>query len=135
MSLMEWNQKFSVNVKEIDEQHKKWIGILNELHDSMRAGKGSATVGKVLDELVDYTKVHFTTEERLMQANAYPHFAGHKRIHENMVREVEQLREKYRSGSSVLTIEVMQFLKNWLSEHITGTDQSYSPYLNSKGIH
>ncbi len=135
MPLMEWNEKLSVNISAIDAQHKKWIGILNELHDAMKSGKGKEKIGKVLDDLVEYTKVHFAAEEKLMQGNGYPLFAGHKKQHEDMVKEVELLKSKYISGASGLTIEVMQFLRNWLSEHIIGTDKNYGPYLNEKGIY
>ncbi|MCL4538924.1 MAG: bacteriohemerythrin [Bacteroidetes bacterium] len=135
MPLIEWNEKLSVNIRAIDDQHKKWINILNELHGAMKAGKGRDAVGNVLDELVEYTKVHFASEEKLMKSNGYPLFAGHKKLHEDMVKEVEILRSRYSSGAAGLTIEVMQFLKNWLSEHIIGTDKNYGPYLNGKGVH
>ena len=135
MPLIEWNEKLSVNIRAIDEQHKKWINILNELHDAMKAGKGRDAVGNVLDELVEYTKVHFASEEKLMEANGYPLFSGHKKLHEDMVKEVEFLRSEHSSGAAGLTIEVMQFLKNWLNEHIIGTDKNYGPYLYGKGVH
>jgi len=134
MPLMEWTEKLSVDVKEIDTQHKKWIGLLNDLHEAMKSGKGKEAVGGVLSGLVDYTKVHFATEERLLKSNGYPLFDGHKRIHEDMVKEVENLEKKYKTGQNVLSIDVMQFLKNWLSEHIMGTDKNYSAFLRSKGI-
>jgi hemerythrin len=134
MALMTWNASYSVNVKLIDEQHKKWIDILNELHDAMKSGKGKDKLGGILAELVEYTKVHFAMEERLMQQSGYPHFEGHQRIHADMAREVETLYSRYRAGEPVLSIDVMQFLKNWLSEHIMTTDKNYSPFLNSKGI-
>jgi hemerythrin len=131
---MKWDQRFSVNIKVIDEQHKKWIGMLNNLHDAMRLGKGRDMVGSVLGELVDYTKVHFSTEERLMEKYGYALYSGHKKLHEDMVREVELLQSKYEAGETTLTIDVMQFLKNWLSEHIIGTDRNYAPFLNGKGV-
>ncbi len=135
MPLLEWSEKYSVNIRAIDDQHKKWIQILNELHDAMKSGRGKDIVGKVLDELVDYTRVHFSSEEKLMEANGYPLFEGHKRLHEDMVRELELLKTKHNEGKTVLTLDVMQLLKNWLSEHIIGTDKNYAAYLNSKGVH
>lgn len=135
MPLMKWSEEFSVNVKAIDEQHKRWIEILNELHDAMRAGKGNEILGNVFDELLEYTRVHFTTEERIMQAAGYPLFLGHRKIHEDMVKELNQLVHQYKSGEPVMTVDVMQLLKNWLSEHIMGMDKNFGPYLNSKGIY
>ena len=65
MPLIAWDQGFSVGVGSIDEQHKKLIGLLNDLHDAMRFGKGRDVLGKVLAELIDYTAYHFRTEEGL----------------------------------------------------------------------
>ncbi len=134
MALMTWNDSFSVHINEIDAQHKKWIDLLNSLHDAMKAGKGKEKIGEVLTGLVEYTKVHFSKEEGLMRASAYPFYAQHKKVHEDMVKEVESLLARYKSGEGTLTLDVMQFLKNWLSEHIMTTDKNYGPYLNSKGI-
>ena len=135
MALMEWSEKLSVNIKEVDEQHKKWIKLLNDLHDAMKSGKGNEVIGSTLSGLVEYTKVHFATEEKLLQSHSYPAFLAHKKLHTEMVAKVESLESQYKSGKPVLSVEVMQFLKNWLSEHIVGTDKNYGPYLNSKGVH
>ena len=134
MPLLTWNDDYSVHIDEIDEQHKLWVRMLNDLHDAMKAGKGKDKVGETLSGLVNYTKVHFAKEEELMRSAGYRYFAEHKRIHEDMVKEVESLLTRYKSGELVITLEVMQFLKNWLSEHILLTDKNYGPYLNSRGI-
>lgn len=134
MSLITWNEKFSVHIKEIDDQHKRWVDMLNNLYDAMKEGKGFEKVGETLDGLVEYTKTHFVSEEKLMRINGYPFYEGHKKIHDDMVKEVELLRMRYQSGETMLSIDVMQFLKNWLTDHIMGTDRNFGPYLNSKGV-
>lgn len=48
MALFVWSDKYSVNINEIDNQHKKLVDILSSLHDSMKAGKGSEVLGKTL---------------------------------------------------------------------------------------
>ncbi|HUI31201.1 MAG TPA: bacteriohemerythrin [Candidatus Acidoferrales bacterium] len=118
MALMKWRERFAVNIKEIDEQHRKWRDMLEN----------------ILGGLVEYTRVHFATEERLIQQSWYPFFEGHKKIHDDMIGEVELLELRHKSGETSLSIYVMNFLKNWLADHIMGTDKNYGPYLNSKGI-
>jgi hemerythrin len=134
MPLIEWDDRFSVNIKEIDEQHKKWIDMLNALYDAMKQGKGREKLSDILEGLVQYTRIHFTTEERILERNGYPFFDGHKKIHDDMVKEVELLKLRFDSGETMLTIDVLQFLKNWLTDHIMRTDKNYGPFLNSKGI-
>ncbi len=106
----------------------------NNLYDAMKEGKGVEKVSETLDGLVEYTKIHFTTEEGVLSRSGYPFYEGHKKIHEDMVKEVELLRLRHESGERMLSVDVMQFLKNWLSDHILQTDKNFGPFLNSKGI-
>lgn len=134
MAIMEWSPAFSVKVKKFDDQHKKLVELLNQLHDAMKAGQGSAMLGVVLQSLITYTATHFKDEEQVMQANGYPDLAHHKAEHEKLVKQVLDLQKKFQSGGSVLTLTVMSFLKDWLITHIQGEDKKYGVFLNAKGI-
>jgi hemerythrin len=135
MSLMTWSPTLSVNVKQFDDQHIKLVNMLNELYDASKEGKGKEVLGKVLNDLIDYSASHFIDEERLMVEHAYPDMAHHKAIHDNLVKQVIELQQKFTSGQAILTLDVMMFLKDWLVTHIQVTDKKYSAYLNSKGIY
>ncbi len=76
-----WSEKYSVKVKELDNQHKKLIDIINKLDNNMRQGKGKEVLGNVLNEMLDYTRVHFTAEERILRESAYPDYENHIAIH------------------------------------------------------
>lgn len=134
MALFVWNDTFSVNIKQIDEQHKKLVNILNNLHDAMKSGKGSQVLSNVFAELIRYAGEHFTTEEKLMTAYNYPEYSSHKLIHNGLTQKVVEFQKNFQQGQKALSMEVMDFLKNWLQNHILGTDKKYGPFLNSKGI-
>lgn len=135
MPLMNWNDKMSVGVEVFDNDHKKLVGMLNELFDSVQAGKGKQVLGKILDSLVAYTAEHFAREEVLMQKHGFGEFAAHKKEHDDLVKQVLDVQNKYNSGqTATLSMEVMNFLKNWLVKHIQGTDKKYTPFLNAKGV-
>jgi hemerythrin len=134
MALVIWKDIYVVNVNEIDLQHKKLVGIVNELHDAMIIGKGQTVMGKILDELVDYTLYHFATEEKYFDQYAYPEADLHKKQHQDLVSQVAAIQNKYNSGEKVLTLDVMNFLRDWLHDHIVGSDKLFGPYLNSKGL-
>ena len=131
---MAWSDNLSVNVTQIDEQHKKLVGMLNDLHDAMKQGKGSDVTGKVLSGLVQYVATHFAFEEKLMKEHAYPEYLKHKLEHDTLTKQALDLQKQFQESKPVLTVELMKFLKDWLSNHILGTDKKYGPYLNSKGI-
>ena len=125
MALFNWNDSYSVNIKEIDSQHKILIGLINELHDGMKVGKGKDILKKILDELVKYTVFHFDHEEKLFISYNYPESFLHKRAHSDLIQQVTSLKEKYDNGKTVLSMDVMNFLKDWLGSHILGTDKKY----------
>lgn len=136
MPLMTWNEKMAVGVNLLDTDHQKLVGMLNELYDAVTKGHGKESLGKVLDGLVDYTKIHFAHEETFFAQTNYPEAAAHKKEHDALTQQVLEVQKKYKSGvTTTLSLEVMNFLKNWLVNHIQASDKKYGPYLNSKGIH
>ena len=131
---MEWSPAFSVKVRKFDDQHKKLVVLVNQLHDAMKAGQGNAILGVVLQSLISYTATHFKEEEQVMQANGYPDLARHKDMHQKLVSQVLDLQKKFQAGGDVLTMTVLSFLKDWLVSHIQGEDKKYGVFLNAKGI-
>jgi hemerythrin len=133
MALIAWNDTYSVKVKEMDEQHKKLIDMINQLHDAMKVGKGKEVVGKVLTSLTDYTRRHFTSEENLMKIHGYPGYEDQKKAHDQLVGQVVDMQNKFSEGG-VQSQQVVTFLKDWLIRHIQGMDQKYGAHLNGKGV-
>jgi hemerythrin len=125
----------SVNVRELDAQHQKLVGLVRTLHEAMRNKQGKEALKKIFSGLVAYTATHFATEERLMQQAGYPELEEHRRIHEKMTAKVLALQQEFQQGKVGLTLEVMKFLENWVEKHILGTDKKYGPHLNQQGIY
>lgn len=136
MALMQWNDKLSVGIAVIDADHKKLVGMVNDLYDAVSAGKGADKMGRILDGLIDYTKSHFAREEAFFAQHGYPESAAHKKEHADLARQVLDVQAKYKAGAtSTLSLQVMNFLKDWLLKHIQGSDKKYAPFLNAKGVH
>lgn len=134
MSLMTWNSGLSVNIKQVDSQHMKLVDLLNNFHDAMKSGKGQEVMGKTFSALIDYTLYHFETEEALFKEHSYPDSASHKKEHEALTKQARDLSERFSRGESVISAETMTFLKNWLNNHILGSDKKYAPFLNARGV-
>ncbi len=92
-------------------------------------------LGSILNDLTDYTVYHFETEEKLLLQNAYPSYATHKKEHDDLARQVKEIKTRFEQGDTALTVEFMGFMKEWLNNHILQSDKKYSDFLNSKGIH
>lgn len=132
MGLIKWNSFYSVHIDKIDEQHKKLIHLINEMYDAMKNGKGTDALGSILSELVEYTKYHFDTEEKLFLRYGYPEREAHSKVHDDLARRAKALKDQFDQGNESRAMDVMLFLSNWLNVHILEVDKKYVPYLGSK---
>jgi len=134
MAIIEWKDTYSVGIKSIDQQHKIWIGLINKLHDAMGKGEGKKILADIFEEVVDYTKTHLKNEEALFEKYGYPDTAAHKAIHAKLTQQVLEKQKEIQDGKSLMTMDVMTFLKNWLIDHIQNTDKKYTAFFISKGL-
>ena len=123
MALFAWNDDISVGNTFIDNDHKKLVTMINSFHDAMEQGRGNDVIGKVLNNLVMYTKEHFSREEAEMQRVKYPRYLAHKLEHDKLIKEVAELQTGLVSGKTMLTMKISKFLRDWLLTHIKQTDQ------------
>lgn len=129
MALMKWDSRYSVGVGAMDAQHQKWFDILNRLHEAMLAGKAKDAQQSILQEMVSYTRNHFLQEEIMLKNKQYPVLSAHQQLHAAFTRKVQGLEAQVPSGESVLSADVMQFLKDWLQQHILQEDTKYGAWL------
>lgn len=129
MAFINWSDKLSVGVQQMDMQHKRLVELINELYEAMNSGKGNDVLEGVLNGLITYTKTHFKAEEQLMQQYGYPNFPGHKKLHDELTSRVVELNEKIKSGQVVTAVSVGNFLKDWLQNHIMIEDMKYGQFI------
>ncbi|MCW8886672.1 MAG: bacteriohemerythrin [Motiliproteus sp.] len=129
-----WKEEYSVGIEAIDNDHKKLLSLINQLQTASTNYTGVDFERSALDELVNYTKYHFVREEKLLEENGYPGFEPHKKEHEAMVAEVMDKVSHYESNEDQTIDELLVYLKQWLINHISGTDQQYSSFLRDKGV-
>lgn len=128
MALIEWDDnRYSTSVDKMDEQHKQLFKLLNDLHTAMEEGHADEEVGEILQELEDYTEYHFNDEENMMKDCGFASdcsecFHDHQDMHDTFETKVGELREKHENGEYI-TMDVLQFARDWLDAHIAGDDQ------------
>jgi len=134
MNLIDWSDEFSVGIASIDEQHKKLVNMINALHAALMRGEAATVLAKIFAGLLVYTDKHFKYEESLLEEHSWPGGFEHRTMHENLLSQVLELKTKFDAGNTMAGIQVMKFLKDWLTNHILKCDKSYSEYLRSKGV-
>ncbi len=134
INMFEWKPEYSVQIPEIDAQHQRLFSLAAKMHGALAEGKGRAVLETSLSDLIDYTKVHFSSEETFMGRHNYPDLVAHRILHDKLVDQVNNLQKRFRSGQAMLSLELMIFLKTWLEHHIGESDQQYSAYIRAAGI-
>jgi hemerythrin len=114
----------------MDEHHRTLFKLIDRLNDAVLEKNEYELVGEVLGSLLDYTKMHFAAEEHLMQKADFPGLEQHKKAHDRLVAQVQELQRRHKGGDSKVTTEISQFMmKDWLLSHILGMDELYAPYF------
>lgn len=134
MAGLNWNESFSVNVKDFDRQHKHLFEILNELFLAMKKGKGDDIAAEILKELKNYTISHFKDEERNFEKHNYPEIETQKREHKYFIAQIDKYISELENKKIGLSIDILKFLGDWIQNHILVEDKKYSSFFLEKGV-
>lgn len=121
--MVKWSSDLDTGIAVIDQQHRRLLDYINLLN-SQQVVRDPRMVGRVLQDVVDYTVSHFGFEESLLEEANYPFLKAHKRVHELFVRRIEDFQKRYAQGENVRE-EVYHLLSSWLVNHIKHDDADY----------
>lgn len=133
MTILPWSNLFCVGVREIDDQHRTLVDLLNRLGE-VRDADAIDIQGEVLARLTNYVGEHFAAEERLMLANGYADAPSHLQEHRKLSERVERMSAEFNQGKVPALDELAVFLRQWLTFHILHTDKELGIALNAKGV-
>ena len=135
MTLVNWTPNLSVGIEAIDNQHKKILELINQTHAAMLEGRSSEEMADIMHGLIDYTETHFAYEEDLFKQYSYPETAQHQLAHTALTAKVLGYKRKLDAGETVVSVDILKFLKDWLIGHILGVDKRYAPFLKEHGVY
>ena len=131
---IDWLPDYEVAVTEIDDQHKKFVLLLNDLNDTIEVGSEEIILGDIIDQLAAYANYHFSTEEKYFDEFDYPDSKAHKAIHQDFREQVANFQEHYQGHEDKYARKVLDFMKNWLVNHIMTVDKAYSDCFHQHGL-
>lgn len=134
MSFFNWKDDYNTGIDIMDEQHKKLVLLLDELYTSIQSGKGHQVLFDILIGLSEYSIDHFTTEEKLMREYGFKDIQKHSVEHQKLINDLNDFNNKYISGNTSLPVQLTDYLKDWLTNHILKTDMVLAEFLISKGV-
>lgn len=134
MPLMDWTKELNVGFEIIDKQHRVLLNMINELYDALMEIKGQEALRKIVNRMVEYATIHFMVEEKHMVEFGYDDCENHKIIHDKFTRYALDLKNQLSVDGFVLSLDVLNFLRDWLIEHIQGEDRKYIPFFTETGF-
>ena len=132
--IFQWRDAYNTNIKEMDEHHQQLFQMANRLFEEIHSGKDKSVLAETLDFLIHYTEEHFSKEEKMMEDYDFPEYEDHIKQHERLIFEVQEMKDKYAAGEIQMDMRLVNFLKDWIINHILTEDRKYGPYLHDKGL-
>lgn len=132
--LIEWSSKYHIGINEIDSQHKILVDIINKLYASFGSNSTKKEIKKNLNELLDYTVYHFGNEEKYFAKFGYKDSPAHLAQHQKFIERIKKFADEFEDGDSTVSLDIINFLKDWLINHILKIDSRYVPLFKERGI-
>ncbi|MGD8260783.1 MAG: bacteriohemerythrin [Desulfobacterales bacterium] len=132
--IFQWREEYNTHIGEMDEHHQELFQTANKLYEEINSGRNKLVLEDTLNFLIHYTEEHFTKEEKLMEDFDFPEYDVHAKHHARLIGEVQELKAKYAGGEIRMDMSIVNFLKDWIVNHILTEDRKYGPYLNDKGV-
>jgi hemerythrin len=132
MAFIEWTSDLDTGIGWVDEQHRKIVDCINDLHAVDRASGTRDSVSDVMGRLIAYTRYHFSEEEKMLERAGYRLLETHQGIHRGFIDKLHTIHEQYRRGADTLT-SLLALLENWLFSHIRVHDRGYVATVKSAG--
>jgi hemerythrin len=129
-----WDFSYSVKIAELDHQHQRLFRTVAELEYAVRMGRADYVIDEVLEKVIEHTISHFAAEENLMEQHEFPGLAAHRRDHQMLAQKLTKFNLSNLAGRPDVPAALLDFLQDWLREHILKTDREYSEYLNARGV-
>jgi len=133
MIVISWNDTYTVHVASIDAQHKKIMGLINDLNRVSQSGD-AAQIEAALEGLAGFTREHFEYEESFLEKYHYPFLKSHREKHLVFLKTIEKAGADLRSGRARNIGRTVSGLVQWLKNHIVLEDKQYSCFMLEHGV-
>ena len=127
--LFAFTDSYKVHVPSIDRQHKGIVDFINKIHNAIKHNLEKSKILATLQDMEKWVIDHFEHEEKLMKSVNYSELPQHKKVHKNLLSDVRDNIRKIEEGEDIDFIELLKFLKKWLTNHILGMDKKYSQIM------
>jgi hemerythrin len=83
----------------------------------------------VIQQAVEYIKVHFASEEKILIATKHPGYKEHKKRNDDFTLTVIKSVKDFEAGKKLVLTTFSRFLRDWILSHIAVVDRKYADYF------
>lgn len=130
----DWKEEYSVGIESIDEQHKKYVEIMNLLIDVINGGECHERIADVFFSLAYYAEHYFINEEIMFKDYKYPHLSQHKELHNDFILRIIQFQKEFENDKDDVCTELFSYLENWFKNHILDYDIKAADFLREHEV-
>lgn len=131
---IEWSPALSVGIDEIDGQHRVLIELANRLQQVVAEQRGRRQALALLEQLVEYTRIHFAIEEALMRVHGFPDYEQHRRGHDRLIDQIYSLRHRAVEDAHGFDAQLSNDIQRWVFGHIREADPDYTAFFVERGL-
>ncbi len=130
--VFEWSHRYKVDIREVDDQHKHFVDVVNTLFEAMERGEGPKVLAQTLDALARHASEHFELEHKYMRECRYPDLGRHEAAHLEFRETLQGLQQMARTEDPrMFTVRLAEFLRGWLVSHVQVEDKRMFEYRAS----
>ncbi|NVO09318.1 MAG: hemerythrin family protein [Bacteroidales bacterium] len=134
MALYEWKDVYNIGIDSIDAEHQGMLNLINQLFDAMSHGKAKEIMVDIFSELINYIKLHFKREETFFTDTNFPEYIEHKLQHDLFIEKINAFKTQFDDGKQNISVELINFLTDWLINHIFIMDRNYLNHFKKHGV-
>lgn len=129
-----WDEGFSVGVRDLDNQHKQIVMMVNTLIEMSDTKVNSEIISDTLTKMTQYAIDHFRTEEQYMLEYGYPEYSLQRKQHQEFKRKTVDFCMETLVHKTTIPTEIFTYLKSWWTNHILKEDMKYKKFFNERGL-
>jgi hemerythrin len=129
-SFFVWKEGFALGLPAVDEEHRHFFDILNRCARAAADGAAPRDLAAVLSELDTYARFHFQSEEAELERVGYPELELQRAEHRRFEAELARLAV----ADSTSILQALGFARDWMLQHILGTDRRFVPWITKERI-
>jgi hemerythrin len=130
-----WDEGIGTGLESIDVEHRLQVSLVNAIEELIQHGKDPVLAASTTAQLMDFTSVHFLSEELMMRMYAYPQHDAHKLEHGRLLEQVSEINRLVASPEPGAALEIVRELREWLTKHIKSMDQAFALWCAKNDVH